>query len=210
MLGTRDTETEFFVLGQGPARCDGFPSLDNPRYGRKSFHEDMHMVRHDAPRDESIPLAVKVPERIPHLGRHFRMTECTTTHSDIQPLLDSLAALSTAQRLGELGQFLLQAREFFLWQAVSQSKGDGLQQPSRIAMGQIASRIPFLTRIGCANVPRNADVPVGIFTPDFRWLHVFYGSFTRGRRGRRRSGWSRRGSPASLARCVPSKILRQA
>ena len=128
MLGIRDTEAEFFVLGQSPARCDRFPALDNPRYGRKSFHEDMHMVRHDAPRDESIPLAVKVPERIPHLGRHFRMTECTTTHSDIQPLLDSLAALSTAQRLGEIGQFLVQAREFFLWQAIRQTEGDRLQQ----------------------------------------------------------------------------------
>jgi len=102
MLGIRDTEAEFFVLGQSPARCDRFPALDNPRYGRKSFHEDMHMVRHDAPSDESIPLAVKVPERIPHLGRHFWMTECATTHSGIQPLLDPLAALGTAQRLGEL------------------------------------------------------------------------------------------------------------
>lgn len=159
------------------------------------------MVRHDAPRDESIPLAVKVPECIQHLGRHFRMTECATTHSGIQPLLDSLAALGPAQRLGELGQFLLQALEFFLWQAVRQTKGDGLQQPSRIAMGQIASGIPFLSRM------RNADVPVGIFTPDFRWLHVFYGSFTRGRRGRRRS---ERESAASRPRCARWKKPRQA
>ena len=102
MLGIRNTEAELFVLAQSPARCNGFPALDNPRYGRKSFHEDMHMVRHDAPSDESIPLAVKVPERIAHLGRHFWMAECATTHSGIQPLLDPLTALGPAQRLGEL------------------------------------------------------------------------------------------------------------
>ena len=134
-LGIRNTKAEFFVLGQSPARCNGFPALDNPRYGRKSFHEDMHMVRHDAPRDESIPLAVKVLERIAHLGRHFWMTECATTHSGIQPLLDPLAALGPAQRLGELGQFFLPALEFFLWQAIRQTTGDCLHQACGIAMG---------------------------------------------------------------------------
>jgi hypothetical protein len=72
---------------------------------------------------------------------------------------------------GKLQQFLFQQREFFLRQAVGESKGDGLEEFFGVPVWEIAAGIPFFG---------SADVPVGFFGDLYSWGLV-------GRRGRRRS-----------------------
>lgn len=89
-------------MGQCPAGGHGFPTLDNLGDGREGFHEHMHMVWHDAPREESITLAVKVQEGVVHLLRHFRVAQGAATHAGIEPLFDFLALVGGALVFGEV------------------------------------------------------------------------------------------------------------
>ena len=154
VICVRDAKFYLFVVGQCPAGGDGFPTLDNPGDGRESFHENMHMVRHDAPRDESITLAVEVLQCVAHLLRQFRVAQGAAAHAGIEPLFDFLASVSGALIFGKLQQLLFEKREFFLWEAVGEAEGDGLEEFFCVAVGEIASGIPLLWGFaGSANVP---------------------------------------------------------
>jgi hypothetical protein len=78
-------------------------------------------------------------------------------------LFDFFAAVLGALIFGKLQQLRFQLREFFLRKAVGEAKGDGLEELFGVAVGEIASGIPFFgsadDAIGC----RSADVPVGFF-----------------------------------------------
>jgi len=76
--------------------------MDNPGDGSESFHEHMHMVRHDAPRDESITLVVKVLERMAHLLRQFRVAQGAASHAGIEPLFDFFPPVCGALIFGKL------------------------------------------------------------------------------------------------------------
>ncbi len=112
------------------------------------------MVRHDAPCEESIALTVEVLEGIAHLLGQFRMAQGATAHAGIEPLFDFFTPMSGALVFGKLQQFLFQLREFFLWQAVGEAEGDGLEELLRIPVGEVAAGIPLFG---------SADVPVGFF-----------------------------------------------
>ena len=112
------------------------------------------MVRHDAPCDESIALTVEVLEGIAHLLGQFRVAQGATAHAGIEPVFDFFTPLCGALVFGKLQQLRFQLREFFLRQAVGQSKGDGLEELLRIPVGEVSTGIPFFG---------SADVPVGFF-----------------------------------------------
>ena len=76
--------------------------MDNLGDGREGFHEHMHMVWHDAPREESITLAVEVQEGVAHLLRQFRVAQGATAHARIEPLFDFLASVGAALVFGEV------------------------------------------------------------------------------------------------------------
>lgn len=154
VLFVRDAEIQLVVLGQGPTRGDGLPTLDNPGKWHVGLHEHMHMIWHDAPCEEEVALAVEVLERMAHLLGQFRVLQGATTHAGIQPVFDFLAAPSGALAFGKLQQFRFQASEFFLRQTVGEAEGDGLEEFFRIAMGQVSTEIPFFG---------SADVLVGFF-----------------------------------------------
>jgi len=92
LLWVWDAQLQLLVVGQCPAGGHGFPTLDNPGDRRECFHEHMDMVRHDAPGEESISLAVEVLECVAHLLRQFRVAQGATAHADIEPLFDFLAS----------------------------------------------------------------------------------------------------------------------
>ena len=68
----------------------------------------MHMVRHDAPRDELITLGVKVQESVAHLLRVFRVAQGAATHAGIEALFAFLASACGALIFGKLQQLLIQ------------------------------------------------------------------------------------------------------
>ena len=98
-----------------------------------------------------------------HLLGQFRVPQGATTHAGIQPVFDFLAAPSGALAFGKFQQFRFQASEFFLRQAVGEAEGDGLEEFFRIAMGQVASGIPFFGSADVLVDNRSADVLVGFF-----------------------------------------------
>jgi hypothetical protein len=73
------------------------------------------MVRHDAPRQELITLAVEVLQCVAHLLRQFRVAQGAATHAGIEPLFDFLAPVGGALVFGEVRQLLFEQREFFVW-----------------------------------------------------------------------------------------------
>ena len=95
-------------MSQCPAGGHGFPTLDDPSDGRESFHEHMHMVRHDAPSEELITLALEVQEGVADLLRQFRVAQGAAAHADIKPLFDFLAPVGGALVFGEVRQLLFQ------------------------------------------------------------------------------------------------------
>ena len=112
------------------------------------------MVRHDAPCEESIALTVEVLEGIAHLLGQFRMAQGATAHAGIEPVFDFFTPMCGALVFGKLQQFLFQQREFFLRQAVGESKGDGLEEFFGVPVWEIAAGIPLFV---------SADVLVGFF-----------------------------------------------
>lgn len=108
VLCVRDAELQLRVVGQCPAGDYGLPALDDPGDGRESFHEHMDMVRHDAPREKSIALAVEVLECIAHLLRQFRVAQGAAAHAGIEPLFDFFPSVGEALIFGKLRQTLFE------------------------------------------------------------------------------------------------------
>jgi hypothetical protein len=69
-------------------------------------------------------------------------------------VFDFFTPMCGALVFGKLQQFLFQQREFFLRQAVGESKGDGLEEFFGVPVWEIAAGIPLFG---------SADVPVGFF-----------------------------------------------
>ena len=71
VLWVRDAKFQLVIVGQCPAGGHGFPTLNDPGDGSESFHEHMHMVRHDAPSDELVALTVEILERMVNCSANF-------------------------------------------------------------------------------------------------------------------------------------------
>jgi len=83
-----NAEPQLGILLHRPSPGIRFPRLHNFPESRLRIHENMHMVRHDAPRQQPVSFPVKMQQRLLNNARYRRMPQRAAAHAGVQPLLN--------------------------------------------------------------------------------------------------------------------------
>ncbi len=133
-------------MAKRPPTGERFPGLHDLRQGRDGFNQRMHVIRHDAPGQQPIALAVEMEQSVFHCLGHFGMRERAAPQACVEPALHPFAPLHVSSGTRLSRQLLIHLTKRFLRQGIGQAKGKRLNQPHFVAMGQISSRVPSQAR----------------------------------------------------------------
>ena len=98
--------------------------MDNLAERNMWQYQNMNMIRHDAPRNEFVALAVEMIKTIADVARDLRMTKSAASPARVHPLLNFETPREILPFQREMVETLIQSINFRLRDAISQTEGD--------------------------------------------------------------------------------------